>query len=98
MFSGSFTLAKFVGGKCHRQRHETVLAVATLGDVTKNINNPISSVVPPKNNGDCRGCYFSKLCQCKHSFRGAAELGYFDASCDIFVSSTCKTNVVGLNK
>jgi hypothetical protein len=35
---GTFTLAKFVTG----------LALATMGDATKNRNNPNSSVVPPK--------------------------------------------------
>jgi hypothetical protein len=45
---GSFI---YIGEACkqnrQRQRHKTVLAFATLGDATRNRNNPIC-VVPPK--------------------------------------------------
>jgi hypothetical protein len=69
---GSFTLAKFVGKNV--SDNTRVLALATLGDKTKNRNDPISSFAPPKNNGDCRchGCYRAKLCQCKHGLLGKA--------------------------
>jgi hypothetical protein len=41
---GSFTLAKFAKRNCRQQRHVTVitvLALDTLGDATRNRNNPI---------------------------------------------------------
>ncbi len=40
----------YIGKVCKRngqqQRHETVLALATLGDVTRNRNNPICVMLP----------------------------------------------------
>jgi len=47
--NGLFTLAKFAKKNCWRQRHVTVitvLALATLGDVTRNRNNPICVASP----------------------------------------------------
>ncbi len=71
----------YIGKVCkrnsQRQRHETVLALATLGDVTRNRSNPIC-VVPPKVpkartmvtvTCRCHQHYCDNLCQCKYSFR-----------------------------
>jgi hypothetical protein len=53
---------------------EYVLALATLGDATRNRNNPIC--VAQLNASTmmsvafcCRRCYHDKLCQCKQSFK-----------------------------
>jgi len=67
-------LAKFVGkniGNSARQQTDYVLALATLGDVTKNRNDPISVVHPKVAKAGtvtcrCRWHYRAKLCQWKH--------------------------------
>jgi hypothetical protein len=54
---------------------EYVLALATLGDATRNRNNPIYVAQPKVAKARtmvsvtcrCHQCYCDKLCQCKHS-------------------------------
>ncbi len=77
---GFCTLTMFLRRKCWQQWHLTgsvVTALATLGDATKNRNDPIS-VTPPKVAKAsiivtvacrCRQHYRASLCQWKHSLK-----------------------------
>ena len=56
---------------------EYVLALATLGDATRNRNNLIGVAQPKVAKSStmvsvacsCRRCYHDKLCQCKYGFK-----------------------------
>ncbi len=68
--NGSFTLAKFVSQTINNSNshwYETVLVLATLGDVTKNRNNPICVMSPKVANASTISCRCR--CHCCHCYR-----------------------------
>jgi hypothetical protein len=74
-------LAKFAG-KASVTAKDCELALTTLGDATKNRNDPLSAVPPKVAKAStavcrCRWCYHTKLCQWKNLFDEIKSLGHF---------------------
>jgi hypothetical protein len=78
-YIGDVVLAKMSGTvtDIDNKVTEYVLPLATLGNMTRNRNNPVCVVQPKVAKAStmvsiachCRWHYCDKLCQCKHSFR-----------------------------
>jgi hypothetical protein len=75
--NGSFTLVMLFLAKTSATVTEYVLALATLGGATRNINNPICVALPKVSKARtmvsvacrCHWHYGNKLHQCKHSLK-----------------------------